>query len=1048
MSPLLLRALCAGGLALLVSCPARAQSYSFTRLAGLPPTRGAVDDAGSNARFNAPTAVATDAAGNVYVADTYNNAIRKVTASGVVSTLAGTFGVAGSADGTGTAATFSSPYALAVDAAGNVWVTDVDTHTVRRITPGGIVVTIAGAAGLSGSADGPGRTARFNSPVGIAVDGDGNVYVADRNNRTLRKIAPDGVVSTIAGLTGLGGTVDGTGVNARFNALSNLTLDASGNLYATDNSSHVIRKITPAGVATTVAGLAGSAGSTDGTGAAARFNGPNGITVDRDGNLYVADTSNELVRKITPDGVVTRLAGSSGAIGNRDGTAGRFYRPYGVSADSVGNVFVADANNHSIRKITSTGSVSLLAGGGGNFGGLDGAGNIARFYIPQGIAVDGAGVVYVGDTFNGAVRKISPAGNVSTFAGQLGNLAYADGTGEAARFGSPFGVALDSAGNLLVADAVYNAIRHVTPAALVRAFAGVPSLTAGSADGLFGTARISGAIGVAFDSNRNGYIADTGNHLIRKVSAATGEVTTLAGGVGVRGTTDGTGTAARFSSPAGIAVDPAGNIFVADNGNHAIRKVTPTGIVTTVAGLPGTSGSADGNAATARFYAPLALALDGAGNIFVADTYNSTIRRITTSGQVTTIGGLAGVLAGYAEGTGSNARFFSPSAIAVDTAGALYIADSSNSVIMKGALDTRPVIVAPLQSAAVQAGASFTFAVTATGGGLRYQWKLNGTPIPGATAGTYSIANAQPAAGGSYTVDITNSAGTTTSSPATLSIVTTTNVGRIINLAIRSQAGTGAQTLIVGLAIGGTGTTGSKPLLVRAVGPTLGIFGVPGVLADPKLELFSAAGKISENDDWGGSPTIAGIAGQVGAFAFGNTASKDAALYNPAFTPGPYSAQVTGNGGTTGVVLAEIYDATPSDTYTTTTPRLINVSARTQVGTGGDILIAGFVIGGQTSKNVLIRAVGPTLAIFGVPGALLDPKLELFSATGKINENDDWGGSAGLSSVFQSVGAFPIPGASKDAVLLVTLPPGNYTAQVSGVAGATGVALVEVYDVP
>jgi hypothetical protein len=206
--------------------------------------------------------------------------------------------------------------------------------------------------------------------------------------------------------------------------------------------------------------------------------------------------------------------------------------------------------------------------------------------------------------------------------------------------------------------------------------------------------------------------------------------------------------------------------------------------------------------------------------------------------------------------------------------------------------------------------------------------------------------------------------------------------------------------------------------------------------------------KMSENDDWAGNTQISTIGSQVGAFAYASATSKDAALYNAAFNPGSYSMQVTGIGGATGVALAEIYDATSANAFTGSTPRLTNVSARTQVGTGDDILIAGFTISGNAPKTVLIRAVGPTLGTFGVTGALNDPKLELFSGSTKINENDNWGGDATLTSAFNSVAAFALPATSRDAVLLVTLQPGSYTAQVSGVGNTSGVALVEVYEAP
>jgi hypothetical protein len=272
-------------------------------------------------------------------------------------------------------------------------------------------------------------------------------------------------------------------------------------------------------------------------------------------------------------------------------------------------------------------------------------------------------------------------------------------------------------------------------------------------------------------------------------------------------------------------------------------------------------------------------------------------------------------------------------------------------------------------------------------------------------------------------------------------------VSRIANLSIRTAAGTGGSTLIVGFVIGGADTAGTKPLLVRGIGPTLGAFGVTGTLTDPKLELYSgSAVKILENDNWlaGDSATFA----SVGAFPL-VTGSRDAALYNNGLTSGSYSAQISGVGTAPGIALAEIYDASLGSTFTRTTPRLVNVSARTQSGGGASVLIAGFVIAGPTPKTLIIRGIGPTLGAFGVPGVLQDPKLELFdSQSVKVQENDNWGGTAALIGAFDSVGAFRLDPTSRDAALLATLPPGSYTAQVAGVGDTAGVALVEIYDVP
>ena len=322
------------------------------------------------------------------------------------------------------------------------------------------------------------------------------------------------VVTTLAG-TGNSGFVNGTGTAASFTSPVGLTMDSSGNVLVADFNNNAIRKVTPAGVVSTFAGT-GAYGFVNGTGTAASFHGPNGVTVDSDGNVLVADQNNHAIRKITPAGVVSTFAGT-GTKGfvNGTGTAASFFGPTSVAVDSSGNVLVADVNNHAIRKITPAGVVSTFAGTG-TPGFVNGTGTAASFKYPLGVAVDSSGNVFVADEFNHAIRKITPAGVVSTFAG-TGTKGFVNGTGTAASFYSPEGVAVDSGGNVFVADTGNNAIRKITPA---------------------------------------------------------GVVSTLAGSGGA-GFINGTGTAASFRYPNGLAVDSSGNVFVAENGNNAIRKITP-----------------------------------------------------------------------------------------------------------------------------------------------------------------------------------------------------------------------------------------------------------------------------------------------------------------------------------------------------------------------------------------------------------------------------------------------------------------------------------------
>lgn len=610
---------------------------SLSLLAGSAAGIGSRDGTGSAAGFNLPDGVAVDSAGNVYVADSANQTIRKVSATGVVTTLAGVAGQSGSADGLGQAARFKGPQGVALDASGNVYVTDAGNHTIRKITPAGSVTTIAGLAGTSGSADGSWASARFKSPMGIAVDGAGNLYVADTGNYTIRVIATGGTVTTLAGTPGVRGASDATGGAASFDMPFGIAVDASGNLFVADAGNHTIRKVTPAGVVSTFAGTSGAWGGTDATGAAARFTSPQGIAIDAVGNLYVADTNNELIRKVSPGAVVTTLAGTVGVSGSLDapvGTAATFHFPRGVAVAPDGNVYVADSYNFTVRKIAPAGAVTTLAGSAPVEGNADGPGDTATFKIPQGFAVDQSGTLYVADTGNCLVRKISSAGLVSTLSGSCIGAVITD-------IVTPFAVAADNSGNVYIADTLNHAIRKLSAVGTLSTFAGTPGSAGSNDDPVAGLAGFNYPQGIAVDNAGTVYVADTDNHTIRKITSA-GAVTTLAGTAGVPGSTDGLGGAARFNGPFALAADGAGNVYVSDNGNRTIRRISPAGDVVTVAGMAGQSGAADGVGTSATFGSPSGLAVDSSGNLYVADTANHTVRKISPSGVVSTVVGAAG----------------------------------------------------------------------------------------------------------------------------------------------------------------------------------------------------------------------------------------------------------------------------------------------------------------------------------------------------------------------------------------------------------------------
>ena len=325
-----------------------------------------------------------------------------------VSTLAGSAEGKGKehVDGTGAAARFDWPMGIVVAADGTVYVTDTYQHTIRSITPAGVVTTLAGSAGVAGSQDGQGAAARFKHPVGLAVASGGLLYVADIDNHLIRSVTPAGLVRTVAGAAGSKGSADGLVAAARFNSPYALAVGRAGELYVADTYNHTIRKITAAGEVSTLAGLAGSKGAADGPAGQARFNHPSGLAIGPDGTLYVADNFNQLIRKVTAAGMVTTLAGTPGKKGFAEGPAARFHAPTSVAVAADGTVYVADYINSVIRQVSPQGEVTTFAGLLKGWGHLDGRPSEARFKCPFGVAVGPTGWVYVADTESRTIRII------------------------------------------------------------------------------------------------------------------------------------------------------------------------------------------------------------------------------------------------------------------------------------------------------------------------------------------------------------------------------------------------------------------------------------------------------------------------------------------------------------------------------------------------------------------------------------------------------------------------------------------------------------------
>ncbi len=570
---------------------------------------------------------------------------------------------------------------VASDAAGDLFFTAQDcVYELNAKT--GVLTILAGngTAGYSGD-NGPATSAQLSQPKGIALDSSGNLYVSDANNNRVRKIS-NGTITTIAGNGTAGFSGDnGLATSAELDNPLGLAVDASGNLYISDAGNERVRKVS-SGVITTIAGN-GTAGYSGDNGAATNAEVDNviGLAVDGSGNLYMADEGNSRIRKITT-GVITTIAGNgtSGYSGdNGPATSAELAEPQGVAVDSSGDVYIADAKNNRIRKVTS-GTITTIAGNGTQgYSGDGGSATSAELGYPNAVAVDSAGNVYIANLAEALIRKVS-GGLISTVAGNpTAGFAGDNGPAISALLQEADGVAIDSSGNLYIADYYNDLIRKVS-GGVITAFAGRVVSGFGGDNGPATSALLYESIGVALDSSGNVYIADNGNNRIRKVS--NGTITTFAGnGTAGYGGDGGAATSAELDDPNGIAVDSAGNVYIADRGNNRVRKVSPSGTITTFAGNGTAAYAGDlGPATSAELNFPEAVAVDSAGNVYITDAHNQRVRKVS-AGVITTIAGNG--TAGYSgdNGPATSAEVDVPIGIAVDSSGNIYFADEANAVV-------------------------------------------------------------------------------------------------------------------------------------------------------------------------------------------------------------------------------------------------------------------------------------------------------------------------------------------------------------------------------
>lgn len=1189
-----------------------------TTLAGQAGFSGSSDGTGTAARFNAPSGIAVNSVGTVYVADTFNHTVRVVNSSGSVTTMAGSAGISGTTDGQGANARFTYPSGIAVDSGGGVYVADTSNHTIRRIQSDGTVTVFAGSPGLRGAIDGSGTNARFAYPNAVAIDSSGNLYVADSFNHAIRKITTFGSVTTLAGSFGVAGSTDAPSL---FNQPSGVAVDSLGNVFVADTFNHSVRRISSVGVVTTIAGYPGLPGSADGIGSEARFNQPYGMAVDSTGNIYVADTRNHIIRRtgsVTAPQIQTQPQNALAAIG---GTATFTVTATGAPTPSIfqwtrqaaGTIgFVTLSNDGTYNGVTSatlTVSNVTQAMNGDQFQVV-----VSNLISPNATSTPVTLVLGTAPVFTSAANATFQATNAGAFNittnatpsatySAVGLPAWATlntGSGVITGIppdtnGSPFTVTITANNGI---PATQTLTITVLPAVLPPTITNQPvsvavdqGQTATFSVGTGGTApftyewrrngvSVSGATGATL-TIANAQASAAGTYTVT-VTNSVGVATSVGAALVVntmptfvsqpRAQTVLAGSVVTFSASAtggssfnyqwrrnGIAIVGATNatltingVTTLDAGNYDVQVSNGIGLVTsslaqltivTAPSAPVISVQPAARTALLGTSTTLAVAASGAPSpsyqwrkdgIAIANATGPTLTiasvqlgdagnyDVVVSNSVATVAsqpaGLRVITRSYA-GTyfGSYGNSLGNFALYVrdDNTGVFlsYLPGSTAPVMNlnitvndSGAFSFAQASILSAQNQDEPPRAAALAAVTVSGtiaAGGAVSGSLQGGASASLTgtrsadvgtsqgvAGYYQAGSANNAAvaytiaGATGQAFVVTQVGATTdggagsvSSTGVVNVVTTRSVvnqtivasngtltgtstggisaafnggsdavlarQRLVNISSRARVGTGDAVAIAGFVIAGEE---SKPVLIRAVGPTLGTapFNVAGALAAPRLELFRGSTSVQLNTGIAANRVAIDAAGvQAGAFPLG-TSGADAAILTT-LAPGNYTAQVSSTTNTAGVALIEVYDlsaASPGQ-------KLLNIATRASAGTGDATLIAGFVIPPGAAKRVLVRGVGPGLTPFGVSGVLAQPTLILLSGSTTVAQNSNWSTSvdaAAITAASVQAGAFGL--ANNDSAVVVTLAPGNYTAQVVGAGGTTGVALIEVYELP
>ena len=665
-------------------CPALAASppvYQLTTVAG----SDLVGDGGYAvaAQVAQPEGIVVDPAGNLYIADAANHRVRKVTPAGAISTVAGNGHPGFSGDnGPASAAQLNQPYDVALDAAGKLYIADYGNQRVRAVGTDGNITTVAGNGPSGSNGDGgPATAALLLGPRNLATDTAGNLYISEFDGHRVRRVALDGTIGTVAGIGIAGFSGDGGPATAAQLAFpAGLALDGAGNLYIVDSVNVRVRKVlADAGTIGTVC-------------TQQSFGMPyiqlTGLAANAAGILYIPESGNSFVWQLTPAGALTRVAGvpGSGAY-TGDGQSAlqtALNIPVQVTLDAAGGLYISEARR--VRCVAAaTGILNTVAGDGTfGFSGDGGSALLAVLNTPTGLALN-HGSLYVADLENERVRQIAADGSISTVAGN--GIPSTEGDGQPAISASLYGpsaLAFDPAGNLYIADTRSNRVRRVDLSGVIATFAGNGTVSGFGGEGNPATLTpLNSPQGVAADLVGNVYIADTNHNRVIRVDAA-GNVHTVAG-TGSPGEAGAGGTSlAELYGPTGLSLDGAGNLYIADTQNHRVLMLTPRGAISTIAGT-GTGGfNGDGGAAAAAELSyPSAVAVDASGNVYIADTGNNRVRLVTADGHIATIAGTGDAVYNGDSGPALEIALYNPAGLTLDGQGNVWVADAGNNRVRR-----------------------------------------------------------------------------------------------------------------------------------------------------------------------------------------------------------------------------------------------------------------------------------------------------------------------------------------------------------------------------